>query len=262
MSLSKARLKTYRSLQMKKPRAREGRFLAEGARVVREALASGTPIECVIQAEDAGEEAVSVGEEAAAAGVERVVVDGETFSALSGTRTPQGILAVVPRRAADPAELLAGEEDLLLLDAVQDPGNLGTLLRCARGFGLGGVLLGRGTVDATDPKVVRAAAGAHFALPITGPVDPGPTLAGARRAGFTTVVADARGGEAFDEVAYPDRLVVVLGNEGQGPAPAVTAEADIVVQIPLLDGSDSINVAVASGILLYEIMRRRRQGGP
>ena len=258
MSLSKRRKRSIRSLGYRKGREREGTFLAEGVRVVREALASQAAIDVVIIADSAGEEAISVAKEAEARGIETILLEEGAFREMAATKTPQGIAAVIRRDPARLETVLGAAGDILLLDEVQDPGNVGTLIRCARAFGIAGVIVGKGSADPFQPKAIRAAAGAHFALPIVDRVESVASFLRAREAGLAIVVADARRGTPFDEASYPDRICLVLGNEGWGNRPEVIEEADLAVRIPILDEVDSLNVAVASGILLHALFRRRR----
>lgn len=255
--LSKARFRTLRSLRLKKRREKEGKFIVEGVRCVREALEGEGAVEAVIVSEDAGEAARGVSARAEKAGVETIVVDDETLVSISSNPTPQGLVAVIRRKAPVWEEWLGAGRDLLFLDGIQDPGNMGTLIRAGRAFGLGGVIVGKGSVDPFHPKVLRAAAGAHFRMGVSDPVEAGACMIGFGRAGLPVVVADPHGGIPFEEAEYPPILVLALGNEGAGVSETVRQAADRVVRIPLMDGTESINVAVASGILLYHISRRR-----
>lgn len=257
MALSKARLRTLRSLRLRKRRVKEGKFLVEGVRVVGEALSSAS-VEAIIFQEDPPESVRLLLRRAQGMGVDPLEVDGETLAAISTTPSPQGVVAVVRREAPRWEEWLSREKDLLFLDGIQDPGNMGTLIRAGCAFDLGGVLVGKGSVDPFHPKVIRAGAGAHFRVGISEPLEVEGCLQAARGAGFQVVVAEPHGGTSFEEAVYPARLVLVLGNEGNGASRAAVEMADLVVQIPLMGGTESINVAVASGILLYHISRRER----
>ena len=131
-----------------------------------------------------------------------------------------------------------------------DPGNLGTILRTAGWFGARGVLLGRGCVDPFNDKVVRATAGSLFHVPLIGDVDLPVTLGAARAAGFRVVVADAAGAIDLPDWRPPGRSIIVLGSETHGPSPSVRAAADLAVRVPRFGRGESLNVAIAAGILL------------
>lgn len=180
----------------------------------------------------------------------------ETFARLSDVENPQGVLAVVDTQYRE-LEDLASWERVLALDAVQDPGNAGTLLRTAAWFGVDCVVAGKGTVDLYNPKVVRAGTGAHWKLALRTHSHLDRIVDQARAAGFASYAADIAGSSVSDwRPELPSMLV--LGNEGRGVSSDVLDRVDRRVQIrrpPFADrasgGVESLNVAVASGIVLY-----------
>jgi len=242
--ISRARLKFLRSLGRKKVRREEGRLLVEGRHVVEEALARGSVEELYVADDLDAPELLESG-----APVQRL--SAAEVMALCDTRTPSGAFALV----RDPVRPLAeakwgGLATMLLADGVADPGNLGTLIRSAAALGCDAVTVTEGTVEPTNPKVVRATAGAIFRLPV---------YAGsrfqARSAGFAVWVADAKG-EFIDGIdARPARLALLVGNEPRGVAEEAAGDADRLVAVPLHGGVESLNVAVAAGILLHAIDR-------
>jgi len=144
---------------------------------------------------------------------------------------------------------------VLVLDGVQDPGNVGTLLRTAFALGCPGAVLLKGTADAANPKALRAAAGASFRMPLATASDE--QLAGwLKRHRIVLWVSDAAGTPIW-RLEAPARLAVVMGNEGAGVRPAVAALSRDRVAIPLARGAESLNVAVAAGIILHEVQRER-----
>jgi RNA methyltransferase, TrmH family len=199
--------------------------------------------------------------------VEVEEVGARVFAQLADTETPQGILAVIePRRwtAADfapPPGAVA-----LVIDGVQDPGNVGTLIRTAHALGAAGTVVLRGTADPTSPKALRAAMGATFRHPIVS-LDDGGFIAWAKRHGLTLWASAADGvplhralerGRAQGEAGRVNGpIAVIVGNEGAGIRPQLNAVAAQRVAIPLAQGAESLNVAVAAGILLYEVSRGR-----
>lgn len=250
--LSRAEERLVRGLARRRVREREGRFLAEGVRVVEELLAAGLAPELVIVSP--GLEATERGRRLAAAldgPAVRRVSDGE-LARLADTETPQGVLVVASAPAANLPESDRGEP-LLVLDGVQDPGNVGTLMRTAAAFGVSAVVALPGTADPWSPKVVRAAAGTCFRVPAV-QTDSAALVAWAERRGYTLLGADA-GGTPVEALAIPDRLALVVGNEGAGLSPAMAAGVDVRVAIPMR-GAESLNVAVAAGILLYLMTRK------
>ncbi len=180
-----------------------------------------------------------------------VEVPDDVMRAMSDTVTPQGVLAVLPL-----PELATGDgpQYVLIPDLVRDPGNLGTMLRTAWAADITQVLLPPGSVDPTNPKVVRAAMGAHFRLPI-------------RSAGWDEIwervgdarvfVAEARRGQPYNEVNWRGDVALVVGGEAAGAGGEARAAA-AYVHIPMARGAESLNAAVAAGILLFEGARQRR----
>jgi TrmH family RNA methyltransferase len=236
--------------------------LAEGVRLVEEALAGGIPIRGA--AVSPSLEGTTRGETLKASLTERSIkmedVPDAELEALADTEHPQGIVAVIePRRwKLEDIRLVPGTT-LLVLDGVQDPGNVGTMLRTALGLGAMGLVALKGTADLTNPKVIRAAMGASFRLPAVSAA-PEEFVAWARLQRSEIWVAEARG-EAADQLPRRsgDRapVALVLGNEGAGVSQSLELAAVRRIAIPLARDVDSLNVAVAAGILLYEVTRAR-----
>jgi len=242
--IPRGRLKFLRSLRLKKIRAAEGVLLVEGPNVVEEALAGGRVRE-IFLAEEAARQ--PRGRELAARGLPVSLLSDRDVEQLADTRTPSGVFALVedPCRPFARAELPA-EAIALFVAGVADPGNLGTLIRTAAALGAAAVVVARGSVEPTNPKAVRATAGALFRIPV---------LLGEvrelRAAGFRLFVADARGEPLSSWHARPPRLALAVGNEPRGVDAAVREAADGAVGVPLAGGVESLNVAVAAGILLH-----------
>lgn len=185
-------------------------------------------------------------------------VGSRVFSDLAGTDTPQGILAVVQPRTWALADVSEGP--LLVVDGVQDPGNVGTLIRTAHALGASASLLLRGSADPMNPKALRAAMGATFRHPVV-QLDDGPFITWAREHSII-LWATAADGMPLARVletreSGKELIAVIVGNEGAGIRPQLNAIAAQRVAIPLARGAESLNVAVAAGILLYEVLRGR-----
>lgn len=198
-----------------------------------------------------------------------------TLAQLASTDTPQGIVAVVEPRQWTPDDLALGIAGAggragvaLVIDGVQDPGNVGTLIRTAHALGAAGTVVLRGTADTLNPKALRAAMGATFRHPVV-PFDDNAFIAWARKHGVTLWAAAADGvplhrailpgGRGKEDGGFVDEgpIAVIVGNEGAGIRPQLNAVAAKRVAIPLAQGAESLNVAVAAGILLYEVTRGR-----
>lgn len=175
---------------------------------------------------------------------------------LMQTETPQGLAAVIDMPKPLPFHMESGQSLVLLLDQIQDPGNLGTILRTAVAAGVSFVGLGKGTVDPFNPKVVRSAAGALFRLSFE-TVSLPEWISRFRTARGVVVGTTADAGDVHYNVQYPDRVAFLLGNEGQGVAPDLLHMTDQNVRIPLPGKVESLNVATAGAVLLYEVVRQR-----
>jgi TrmH family RNA methyltransferase len=190
--------------------------------------------------------------ELAAHAVDVERVSDRALSALADTETPQGILAVVepPQWSLD-AITPRAHATVLVLDAVQDPGNVGTLLRTSFALGAAGAILLRGTADPANAKVMRSGMGATFRLPAAQADEA--QFRGWLQRTETSLWAATMEGTPLDRLQPPERLALVVGNEGSGIQPAIAALASSQVAIPLARGADSLNVSVAAGIILHHI---------
>ena len=254
--ISRSRASLIRGLSRRKNREREGLFLAEGVRVVEDLLDSHVVPRLAVVSSSLGDSARgrALAERLeSACPVEHVTVSD--LAALAETETTQGVLvaAETPQRRLE--ELRLGARDVvLLLDAVQDPGNAGTLIRTADALGLAGVVALPGTVDVWNPKVVRSAAGSLFRLPVI-EADLSAVRAWAGDAGATVLAGDM-GGDAIDTIDVRGPVLLAVGNEGAGLSDAVSEFAAKRVAIPIRGSAESLNVAVAAGILMYELTKR------
>jgi RNA methyltransferase, TrmH family len=251
-----------RDLHRRRGRERRGLALAEGVRLVEEALAGGIAIRGA--AVSSTLESTTRGNTLKAALTERGIriedVSEPELEALADTEHPQGVVAVIePRRWGLEDIRLVGGTTLLVLDGVQDPGNVGTMLRTAEGLGAIGLIALKGTADLTNPKVIRAAMGASFRLPAVSAA-PEEFVAWARLQRSEIWITDTAG-ESVDRIPRrsTDRapVALVVGNEGAGVSAPLEQAAHRRVAIPLSPGVESLNVGVAAGILLYEVTRER-----
>jgi TrmH family RNA methyltransferase len=254
--LTRREERLLRSLRQRKAREAEGLFLAEGVRAVEDLAASPLAIRFAAAASSLGDtpRGRSLLHLLFSQGVAVREIPDRELAALADTETPQGILAVapIPRGGLDALRMEDDPAVLLVLDAVQDPGNFGTLARTAEALGAAGVVALPGTVDPWNPKSVRAAMGSTFRLPVveTGWDALAPWLA---ERGVRTLAAVV-GGEPLGD-GRPGRAALVLGNEGAGVGDETRARADRAVGIPLRGRAESLNVAAAGAILLYELLR-------
>ncbi len=249
-----------RDLQRRKARERQGLFVAEGVRSVEELLRSPLSVKGALLGPKLSESPRGQALLAALAdrGIPMDSVGEKEFESAAETDSPQGILAigVVPERtlpglpgAQTPSDPLR----LLVLDGVQDPGNVGTILRTAAALGVTATFSLPGTVDLWNAKVVRSGMGAHFHHPcLTGTWD---ELDAFRRESQLEIWAADAAGTVVDDLEPPNRLGLVVGNEGAGLSSQSRTRADRLVALPIAATVESLNVAVAAGILLYELRR-------
>jgi TrmH family RNA methyltransferase len=245
-----------RDLRRRKARERQGLFVVEGVRGVEELLRTDIPIKGVLSSSRLRDtpRGAALSTAIADRGLPAETVDDKEFDSAADTDTPQGVLAigVVPHaRLRDLPD--APTLRLLVLDAVQDPGNVGTILRTAAALGATATFALPGTVDLWNAKVVRSGMGAHFHHPcLTGTWD---ELAEFREARGVQLWAADVSGESIRSVSPPDRLALIVGNEGSGLSSQSRTRADRFVALPIASTVESLNVAVAAGILLYELDR-------
>lgn len=249
-------VKRIRSLQRRKTRYQERAFVVEGVRAVTDVLAAGAQPEVIVFRDDAVDQRYL--QELDEKGLSWRTVDARLFESLTDQPHPQGVLAVVPMleysgvRSRDSE----GAPLIMLLDRIRDPGNLGTLLRSAAGAGVDHVYLTPDTVDPYNPRVVRAAVGAHF------------------RVGFSQItlsmisdvlssahiigLAEADGEIDYGAVDWTSSAVIIIGGEANGASTFVREMAPMKVRIPLVADVESLNAAVAGSLLVFEAARQRR----
>lgn len=249
-------MKELRALQTRKGREGNGRFLAEGIRVVEDLLASPLTVQWIatsstLEDTERGRALVDFIDRL---GIRRARMEDRELQSAAGTENSQGVIAVaeIPRLSMEAMQLSNPPHVVLVLDAVQDPGNFGTMLRSAEALGAVGVVALPGTVDPWNPKSVRAAAGSSFRVPVV-QLEPVEAISELRRLGFTVLGAEV-GGRNVAELRG-DRVAIVLGNEGAGLSPEVRESVDALAAVPLRGPAESLNVAAAAAILLYELTR-------
>jgi len=261
-------IKRLCQLHERKGREAAGRFLVEGVHLVEEALLSDVQVLTILYDVEKGLDPAC---EAAlhkrdGERIELIGVSATVMAKLAETKTPQGIVAEVRKPDRDGEawldELTSRDFVLLLLDGIQDPGNLGTILRTAEAAGANGVIIGEGSVDLYNGKVVRSTMGALFRLPVlVRPLED--TVEKLRAAGASLLVTSlGEGTQSYDCVPYGGKTAIVIGNEARGVSARMLDAADVRVHIPLYGRAESLNAAVAAGIMLYEAQRQRKAGRP
>jgi TrmH family RNA methyltransferase len=243
-----------RDLRRRKAREKHSLFVAEGVRSVEELLRSNLKLRGALVAPQLidAPRGQALRKTLDESGVEVTELSEKDFRSAAETESPQGVIAIgeVPERSLDTLDV-TGVCRLLLLDGVQDPGNAGTIVRTAAALGATATIALPGTVDLWNAKVIRSSMGAQFKHPaFHSAVDD--VLSFLERKRIDLWATDTKG-EALERADAPLRLAIALGNEGSGLSPAIRAKARRTVSLPIADNVESLNVAVATGIILYQL---------
>ena len=239
-------------LAQKKYRDREGRYIIEGANLISDALDAGVDIDALLIREGSGYE-----EEFLRDGY---ILDEKMFELLAQTENSQGIMAMVRKNEYTVEQLIdinGPGSNFVVLDRLQDPGNIGTIIRTAEGAGYDGVICIKGTADVYSPKIVRAAAGSVFRIPIVSVEDGRELMELVAKLGKKLAVTCLNDDRYYFDVDIKKGVALVIGNEGGGCDPELIEKADIKVTIPMKGKLESLNASVAAGILMYEAMRQQ-----
>jgi RNA methyltransferase, TrmH family len=256
-------VKRVRALADRKHRRRESAFVVQGIQPVWQAVEAGAVIEVLIIAPDllrhAGAAAMVAAQEAA--GVRVAQLSGELFGRLAERDGPSGLAAIVRSAPVTLADLVVGHGSLFAaLHTPGNPGNVGTIIRTASAVGCDGVILIGPSADQYDPAAVKASMGAIFAVPVATASSAAEFLDWARHNAVTVAATSARGSVSCWEAELTLPLALLLGSEGAGLPDDLLAAAGLQVAIPMTGTAESLNLAVAAGVLLYEV--RRRTGLP
>ena len=247
-------IQDLRRLERTRERREQNLFLAEGEKMTREAVSCGLA-RMVLVSRGKEERYAPLLSAAQAAGAECFSVSENIIAVLSSAKTPQGVLAAaeIPKQPA----ALTGKK-VLALDGVQDPGNVGTMIRTADAAGMDAVLLGCGCADPFGAKAARASMGSLFRMPLffASEEEPLPRILGDKRALGYAVVSSELGGVDFYTGCPSPPLILVIGSEGNGVSEEVSAAATHRLALPMRGGAESLNAAVAAGIMMYEAVRR------
>ena len=258
-STSNAKIKRIVQLRKKK-KARDAEcvFLVEGIRMFRE-IPEKLLQEIYISESCEGKEGKEIRRRASACGIRPELVSDGVFAYLSDTQTPQGILCVVGQLSYSLEEVAdASCPHMLVLDRLQDPGNVGTILRTAEGAGVTGILLDGECADIYNPKTIRSTMGSIFRMPFYYIQDLEEGIRYLKKRGICTYAAHLEGKRAYDEEDYRKPCAFLIGNEGNGLRPEIADLADTYIRIPMAGEVESLNAAIASAVLMFEAGRQRR----
>jgi TrmH family RNA methyltransferase len=270
--LSKARIRDLQRYHRKKHRVADGRLLVEGWRSLEAVAGAGVVIETLFLLEDVDEAVLPAGliAELSSRSERTDRVTPAQMKTLSSSVTPPNLAALITWRPLETAALVdavlaeprnadgrtGGSQLLVVADGVSDPGNLGTIIRTADWFGARGVFCGPGSVELTNPKVVQATMGSLFQLPVSAGDSTAAFLEQVRELGYSIVSLELDGATDIREVAWPKKLVVIVGNEARGVSDDIRALADRRVMIPRFGRAESLNAAAAlAAVLGYVCLR-------
>lgn len=241
-SLKNPKVAAWKALKDRKGRRESGCFLVEGRKMVEEALASAFDVETVLVQED-----MELPD-----GLTMPVYElpAHVLAAVCDTKTPQGIAAVVRMK-----EQSALGKHIVVLDGVQDPGNVGTIIRTADAAGLDGVLLSNQCADVFSPKVLRATMGSIFRMNLRTTDDLPGELMKLREKGYSILSSQLDGTPFYEREKVAEQFALVIGNEGNGVSEQVQQTATHRVRLPMRGGAESLNAAIAAAIMMYELMR-------
>jgi RNA methyltransferase, TrmH family len=236
-------------------------LLLDGPHLIEDALAAALRIETLAVESGAGEAITGLARRAEAAGARVVSVPHDVIAAMSPVRHPAGVVAIAARRACSLDDALDRTPQMvLMLEEVQDPGNLGAIVRAAEACGATGIVVGNGSADPFGWKALRGSMGSAFRVPLAGRLPLGPALDAARRRGLRILAAVARDGTSLPQCDLRQPLAVLLGGEGSGLSAEVLARADERLTIPMRPPVESLNVATAAAVIAYEAHRQRSGG--
>ena len=242
-------IKKISKLSTKKYRDLQGEFIVEGIKMVKEAILENAKIKNIVISEDFNSDISNL------ENYDLAMVPQKIFSLISNVSTPQGILAVAEKQTKN--KINFDDDIVLVLDDVQDPGNVGTILRIADSIGLKQIIASNKTADCYNPKVIRSTMGAIFRVQIIESEDLKQTLEELKSHDFKTVVTTPSTQKNIYDINYIKKAIIV-GNEANGVSQDIMDISDEKVKIPMPGKAESLNVSVATGIVLYEYVRQKR----
>ncbi|GIM28690.1 RNA methyltransferase [Clostridium polyendosporum] len=244
--------KELKKLKEKKYRTKEGKYIIEGFRFVQEALKADADVQSIVISEEAKNKLHEYIDENSIKDKKVYILKTSLFNMLCSTENPQGILAVV---GMNKSFHYKEGEFYILVDKVQDPGNMGTIIRTAHAAGVDGVIVTKGTVDMYNDKTLRSTMGSIFYIPVIEDDD----LAFTRnliKNGFKVVISSLQANENFFEADLRGKTIITVGNEGNGVSEEVSNLGDTKIKIPMPGNAESLNVSTAASIMIFEKVRQ------
>ena len=248
-------IKHIKRLKEKKYRAEYGEYIIEGLKLIKEAVQENAEIKYIVVCDGCdNSEIIESHLKYEMARLDFIYVPQNIFKMISDVENPQGVLAVIGKK--NNKEINTSEDLILALDDIQDPGNLGTILRTADSVGLKQILVSKGTADCFNPKVVRSTMGAIFRVNVIECEDLKHTLKELQNKEYKVMITSLKAKNSIYNTDY-NKKVIVIGNEANGVSKEIQNIADEKVIIPMLGKTESLNASVATGVILYEYVRQK-----
>lgn len=244
VSKDNSQIKHIRQLNQKKYRDEYKEFVVEGTKIVQEAIEENENIQLIVICEELLKKAIDT------KNYKVEYVNKSIFELISDTVTPQGILAVIKEK--EPKEITS--RVLFALDDIQDPGNMGTIIRTLDAAGIKDLIISKESADIYNPKVTRSTMGAIYRLNVTRE-NLKSKLLDLKEKGYKIVVTSLATDKYYYDIDYNEKMIIVIGNEGKGVSKEINEIADIKIKIPMLGKAESLNASIATGILAYEYVR-------
>lgn len=236
--------------KLKEKKYRLDTYIVEGIKMVKEAISENQEIELIAIREDFKIDFDTKK-------IKIVTISNKIFNDISDVKTPQGILAVIKKNQNNQIE--TNQEYILVLDSLQDPGNMGTIIRTADSANINQIIINKTTVDPYSPKVIRSTMGAIYRTNIIEVEDLKTTLKEMKSKGFQIITTDLKATQSIYDINYNNKTVVVIGNEANGVSQEILQTADKKVIIPMLGKTESLNASIAASIMIYEYVRQKIQ---
>ncbi len=255
-SISKNYLKYLKNLKRKKYRKSEKRFLIEGEKLIKEALSSDADLECIICSREFYEKNPAIINVIKFEKIKILFISSRNTPQISDVVTPQGIFALVKIKENEfkPSSLKKNSE-LIALDNVSDAGNLGNIIRTAYWFGIDGIIVGKDSIELYNPKVIRASMGSIFHIPIWYDIELKEELPNLKKEGYKIIGTDTGGNDPIDKINKKMSKVIIFGNESNGISSEILNLCDYKIKIKGVKSFDSINLAVAAAIFMWEMKK-------
>ena len=236
--------------KLKEKKYRLDSYIVEGIKMVKEAINENQEIALIAIREDFKIDFDTKN-------IKTVTISNKIFNDISDVKTPQGILAVIKKNQNNQIE--TNSNYILALDSLQDPGNMGTIIRTADSANINQIIINKTTVDPYSPKVIRSTMGAIYRTNIIEVEDLKATLKEMKLKGFQIITTDLKATQSIYDINYNNKTVVVIGNEANGVSQEILQTADKKVIIPMLGKTESLNASIAASIMIYEYVRQKIQ---